>query len=116
MICFSVRPSFPFFGGIPQTQVSRLEQVDNPTSLENVESKASVAFIYLIALLTVELPHLQWLDEILEYCPGVKVLSFPCPFPHISDNLHPTARASRSVDCLSFSKPSFTRDSSLLQP
>lgn len=50
--------------------------VDNPTSLENVESKVSLSchsiynppIIHLIQSLS-----LQWLDEILEYCPGVKV-------------------------------------------
>lgn len=46
--------------------------VDNPTSLENVESKVCVSchFTY-----THPIMHLQWLDEILEYCPGVKVSS-----------------------------------------
>ncbi|KAL9713713.1 Rho GTPase [Leucoagaricus gongylophorus] len=51
--------------------------VDNPTSLENVESKVSLSchsiynppIIHLIQSLS-----LQWLDEILEYCPGVKLV------------------------------------------
>ncbi|KAI3600497.1 gtp-binding protein rho3 [Moniliophthora roreri] len=52
MICFSVRPL------VDVRSKSRIHlahlQVDNPTSLENVESK--------------------WLDEILEHCPGVKLV------------------------------------------
>lgn len=59
--------------------------VDNPTSLENVESKVSLPtfFIYLRSC-----AHgIQWLEEILEHCPGVKLvlvglspllLSLPC--------------------------------------
>ncbi|KAF7798004.1 hypothetical protein EIP86_009214 [Pleurotus ostreatoroseus] len=52
MICFSVRTTPP----PPRSRalLTAVLQVDNPTSLENVESK--------------------WLDEILEYCPGVKLI------------------------------------------
>lgn len=44
--------------------------MDNPVSLENVESKVSpaVSIASLFAYSTT-----QWIDEILEYCPGVKV-------------------------------------------
>ncbi|TFY72316.1 hypothetical protein EVG20_g696 [Dentipellis fragilis] len=45
--------------------------VDNPTSLENVESKVHpLPHSTCAYLLTVW----QWLDEILEYCPGVKLV------------------------------------------
>ncbi|KAJ7113688.1 P-loop containing nucleoside triphosphate hydrolase protein [Mycena crocata] len=49
MICFSVRGTLALCL-FPDRDV----QVDNPVSLENVETK--------------------WLDEILEYCPGVKLV------------------------------------------
>lgn len=48
--------------------------VDNPVSLENVESKV-LHYLYVHGMLLTN--SSQWLDEILEYCPGVKVCS-PC--------------------------------------
>jgi hypothetical protein len=51
-------------------------QVDNPTSLENIETKVSAclsrAEIVVHSFSTLIQPS-KWLDEILEYCPGVKV-------------------------------------------
>ncbi|KAI0372780.1 hypothetical protein BV20DRAFT_1119750 [Pilatotrama ljubarskyi] len=45
--------------------------VDNPTSLENVEAKVGVlSFSLLRCVLTAA----QWVPEILEYCPGVKLV------------------------------------------
>ncbi|KAG2113207.1 P-loop containing nucleoside triphosphate hydrolase protein [Suillus discolor] len=52
MICFSV--SCKSSSSIGTTRLMLSSQVDNPTSLENVESK--------------------WIDEIIEYCPGVKLV------------------------------------------
>ncbi|KAG1741047.1 P-loop containing nucleoside triphosphate hydrolase protein [Suillus lakei] len=52
MICFSVSSESLSFLGTSGLMLS--SQVDNPTSLENVESK--------------------WIDEIVEYCPGVKLV------------------------------------------
>lgn len=46
--------------------------VDNPTSLENVESKVSLP-TFFISLPTCA-HRIQWLDEILEHCPGVKLV------------------------------------------
>ena len=44
--------------------------VDNPVSLENVESKViTTVFSNFLDIWS----GWQWLDEILEYCPGVKV-------------------------------------------
>ena len=50
-------------------------QVDNPTSLENVETKVILSFLLMGTLRLNEC--LQWIDEIIEFCPGVKVYSNP---------------------------------------
>ncbi|KAF8074773.1 P-loop containing nucleoside triphosphate hydrolase protein [Lyophyllum atratum] len=44
--------------------------VDNPTSLENVESKVKLESRPYSLVLN----HLQWIEEILEHCPGVKLV------------------------------------------
>jgi len=49
-----------------------ISQVDNPTSLENIETKVSI-FPPRLSTCSQRLFRLKWLDEILEYCPGVKV-------------------------------------------
>jgi len=51
-------------------------QVDNPTSLENIETKVGLTCLGYgdrgrLVLNTFILR--QWLDEIVEHCPGVKV-------------------------------------------
>ncbi|KAG1831301.1 P-loop containing nucleoside triphosphate hydrolase protein [Suillus variegatus] len=46
--------------------------VDNPTSLENVESKVHAP---LLPMVPSQLNFFgQWIDEIIEYCPGVKLV------------------------------------------
>lgn len=54
-------------------------QVDNPTSLENVESKVHAP---LLPMVPSQLNFFgQWIDEIIEYCPGVKVCDDFCISP-----------------------------------
>lgn len=45
-------------------------KVDNPVSLENVEAKVKANCLFTLVLFS---ENTQWIDEILEYCPGVKV-------------------------------------------
>jgi hypothetical protein len=49
-----------------------LTQVDNPTSLENIETKVSVC-LSSAGIVAHSFSTPKWVDEILEYCPGVKV-------------------------------------------
>ncbi|OBZ66412.1 GTP-binding protein Rho3 [Grifola frondosa] len=43
--------------------------VDNPTSLDNVEAKVGIS----CGLTRLSLIDMQWIDEILEYCPGLSL-------------------------------------------
>lgn len=77
MLCFSVSTVLYRVVTMPLRPLARA-QVDNPTSLVNIETKVRT---FRSTVVQHTLIPLQWIDEVLEYCPGVKVctvLSFVC--------------------------------------